>query len=258
MGARIDALTTGLAGVPELLEQVAGRAAANRVRTDLEHAYAAALTRTVLGDTRAPDGVVLPSLECGHVNPACRAAPIEALARPSEDRWWEEQPEYDDVQMLLVGAHTAQEALEEPLVILGQPGAGKSVLTRMLAARLADRGFLPVRVALRSVPADADVQTQVERAIREATGRSIDWPELVDSVAGDGLLPLILPHGGRRPCALPRRWHGPAAGALRRGAREYLARRVERGEHRIACRPGCRAVERRGRALVWGSRRSNR
>lgn len=62
LGARLDALTTGLAGIPALLDQVAGRAAANRVRADLEHAYEAALTRTVLGDTRAPDGVVLPSL----------------------------------------------------------------------------------------------------------------------------------------------------------------------------------------------------
>jgi hypothetical protein len=193
--ARLDALTTGLAGVPDLLDEVSGRAAANRARAELARAYQAALERSVLGETRAPDGVVLPSLERGYVNPACRVSRVQPRDLPSEDGWWADQPRYDDLQSVLVASLTAADAVDRPLVVLGQPGAGKSVLTRMLAARLSDRGFLPVRVELRNVPADADVQTQIEHAVRDTTGRTITWPEIADSARDDGLLPLVILDG---------------------------------------------------------------
>jgi len=188
-------LRTGLSGIAELLAEVSGRAAANRVRAELSSAYQAVLTRSVLGETHAPDSVVLPTMERGYVNPAARVATIDSECRPSEDGWWDGQQSYDDIQTMIVGALTAPSAVESPLVILGQPGAGKSVLTRMLSARLADRGFLPVRVELRNVPADADVQTQIEQAIRDTIGRTIEWPDLADSARADGLLPLILLDG---------------------------------------------------------------
>jgi predicted NACHT family NTPase len=80
-----------------------------------------------------------------------------------------------------------------PLLVLGQPGAGKSVLTRVLAARLPATDFLPVRVELRDVPADADLQDQIEYAVRAATGEALTWPDLVRS-AGDAL-PVVLLDG---------------------------------------------------------------
>ncbi|WP_159399715.1 hypothetical protein [Streptomyces alboflavus] len=47
---------------------------------------------------------------------------------------------------------------------------------RILAARLPAAGFLPVRVALRDVRADDEVQDQIEQAIREATGSGPPGP----------------------------------------------------------------------------------
>src|SRR5262249_35736135 len=61
---------------------------------------------------------------------------------------------------------------------------GKSVLTQVLAARLPARDFLTVRVALRDVPADADLQSQIEYAIRDATGESLSWPALARTAGG--------------------------------------------------------------------------
>jgi hypothetical protein len=78
-------------------------------------------------------------------------------------------------------------------MVLGQPGAGKSVLTKVLAARLPPRGFLPVRVALREVPAEAEVQDQIEYAIRAATGLRMDWPEVAR--AAGSAVPVVLLDG---------------------------------------------------------------
>ena len=75
--------------------------------------------------------------------------------------------------------------------MLGQPGSGKSVLTQVLAARLPPEQFLVVRVVLREVAADADLQTQIEHAIRSATGDNLAWPDLARS-AGDALPAVLL------------------------------------------------------------------
>ncbi|CAM5408823.1 hypothetical protein SALBM135S_01408 [Streptomyces alboniger] len=80
--------------------------------------------------------------------------------------------------------------MSAPLLVLGHPGAGKSVLIRILAARLPAAGFLPVRVALRDVRAEDEIQDQVEQAIRGATGERTTWPELMRS-AGTAL-PVLL------------------------------------------------------------------
>ncbi|MEU6410152.1 hypothetical protein [Microbispora sp. NPDC046933] len=77
--------------------------------------------------------------------------------------------------------------------MLGQPGAGKSVLTKILAGRLPDGDFLPVRVPLREVPADGTIQEQIEAAVREATGEHVGWPELTRSA--DGALPVVMLDG---------------------------------------------------------------
>ena len=76
----------------------------------------------------------------------------------------------DDACRFLAAYLTSPAALEAPLILLGQPGSGKSVLTRILAARLPTTDFLTIRVELRQVPAEADLQDQIEFAVRASTG----------------------------------------------------------------------------------------
>jgi hypothetical protein len=67
------------------------------------------------------------------------------------------------------------------------------VLTRVIAARLPARDYMAVRVELRNVPADTDLQSQIEHAIRDATGESLSWPALARSAGG--ALPVVLLDG---------------------------------------------------------------
>ena len=80
--------------------------------------------------------------------------------------------------------------MEAPLVILGHPGSGKSLLTKILAARLPPQDFLSVRVELRDVPADSDLQYQIESTFLKETGERVVWPEFAET-AGDVLLVII-------------------------------------------------------------------
>ena len=135
----------------------------------------------------------LPTLEEGYLDPDFRVSAVVGGELPSDEGWWPDIPVRADLTEYLAGALTSPEATAAPLVVLGQPGAGKSVLTKVLAARLPAAGFLPVRVVLREVAAEADIQDQIEHAIRAATGLRLDWPAV--ATAAPGATPVVLLDG---------------------------------------------------------------
>jgi hypothetical protein len=191
--ADIRSLRRSLAGLERLLAELSeGRAADDR-RAALARAHQAVLARPILDTGEVPEGLRFPSLEDGYVNPDYRVATVTSTDDVAEEHWWQSAPARHDLQGFLLGHLTSLAAAVAPLLVLGQPGSGKSSLTRVLAARLPPQDFLVVRVALREVPADADVQTQIEHGIRSATGEQLSWPEL--SRTARGALPVVLLDG---------------------------------------------------------------
>jgi hypothetical protein len=184
---------TGLAGLQEILESLVTDKSSLEWAGHLAAAYSAQLDRPVAetapGETLS--GLVVPSLREGYINPHIKLAEFTAEARPAEDNWWEDAIKCYDIQQFLGGYLTSPRATEAPLVVLGQPGSGKSLLTKVIAARLPPDQFLPIRVELRHIAADAPVQDQIESALREATTDQMQWPDLVRH-AGDTLPVVIL------------------------------------------------------------------
>ncbi|MEV4519808.1 AAA family ATPase [Micromonospora tulbaghiae] len=169
-----------------------GRAPDDR-RSSLNAAYTAALRRPIITSGDVPAGLTVPSLGEGYIPPLCRIAELDNSARPSDETWWEDKPVRDDLWQSLVVHLTSPGAPRSPLLILGQPGSGKSVLTRIVAAQLPAADFLVVRVVLRDVFTAGEIQDQIEQAIRKDTGERLDWPALARS-AGDAL-PVVLLDG---------------------------------------------------------------
>ncbi|WP_416903074.1 NACHT domain-containing protein [Micromonospora echinospora] len=186
-------LAAGLGDLHRILTELSTGRGPDEQRAALARAHAAKLDRPIVESTEAPDGLRVPLLGEAYVPPRCRVAALAPGARPSDERWWAEQEIRDDLADLLVGQLTAPVATRAPLLVLGQPGSGKSVLTRVLAAQLPAADFLVVRVPLREVSVEADIQDQLEQAIRYDTGERLDWPALVRS-AGDAL-PVVLLDG---------------------------------------------------------------
>ena len=189
--ARLRDVRTGLAALGEVLNAIAVGRAPDERRESLARAYAAALGRPVAETGEVPPGLCLPSLGEAFVPPSYRVAEVNGSTPLSNEDWWERQPVRDDLLALLTAQLTSSDMTISPALILGQPGSGKSVLARVLAARLPPNDFLPVLVPLRSVPAAYDVQEQIEQAIRADTGERIEWPALARS-AGDALPVIIL------------------------------------------------------------------
>ena len=70
------------------------------------------------------------------------------------------------------------DATRLPLLLLGHPGAGKSLLTEVFAARLPYSEYTVVRVPLRRVSADARIHRQIEEALEISTDQRIAWSDL--------------------------------------------------------------------------------
>ncbi len=191
--AEIRQVSMALAGVEKILTDISTGRVPDERRLDLARAYQAALHRPILTSGEIPEGLRIPLLAEAYVNPEFRTAQVQTTERLAEEQWWYEHPVRDDLEGFLLGHLTTPQATEAPLVVLGQPGSGKSVFTQVLAARLPPSEFLALRVVLREVPADADLQAQIEYAVRSATGESVLWADLARS-AGDAL-PVVMLDG---------------------------------------------------------------
>jgi NACHT conflict system protein/AAA domain-containing protein len=181
----------------KLLALAADGGTPGKVRADLGTRYRYEVSQPIADTaaTAADGGVTLPALRELYVSPSYRELPHSphVTGVTWSDSAWDMMAPYDDLSARLAEHLLSTEATRAPLVLFGQPGAGKSATTQMLAAALDPRDFLVVRVELRTVHADATVQQQIEEALTRLTGRSVSWPEMAD-IAG-GAQPVIMLDG---------------------------------------------------------------
>ncbi|MEV6302419.1 hypothetical protein AB0M02_23595 [Actinoplanes sp. NPDC051861] len=184
------AATRGLEALEATLLKATSHRDPQRHRQALTLTYRAELGKPILGGDAGE--LTMPALGTGYLDPLYRVKVATPGARPAEEDWWDTEVR-DDLADFLGAYLTTPQAADTPMLLLGQPGAGKSSLTRVLAARLPAADFLVVRVVLREVPAEAEIQDQVEQAVRAAIGETVAWPDLARDA--DGAMPVILLDG---------------------------------------------------------------
>jgi len=111
-------------------------------------------------------------------------------AEQLKDSFWENLPKRYDLESFLQAYFNHEESsTKAPLIILGQPGSGKSLLTSMVAARHIPLPFTPIRIELRHTNAEDPISAQIEGQIKRDTDRNFDWTTLRDhTVDGPALV----------------------------------------------------------------------
>ncbi|GAB2575641.1 NACHT domain-containing protein [Kribbella endophytica] len=126
-------------------------------------------------------GVRSPTVKAGFVEPAFKLAIADEGSRPADDSWWHALPSHESLVDYLAGYLADRSSTELPLLLLGHPGAGKSLLTEVLAAELPSDSFSVVRVPLRRVNTDDDLTVQITKELQRILQRpQADLSELRD------------------------------------------------------------------------------
>lgn len=114
--------------------------------------------------------------------------------RLEDEETWNDLPRRNDLGAFMLSYLSSPYSTESPLLILGHPGSGKSLLTTVLSSQLMSEHYTAICVRLREVNADAGVVSQIEEAIRRITNISVDpWAKL--SSAFKNSPPLVILDG---------------------------------------------------------------
>ncbi|WP_409464808.1 NACHT domain-containing protein [Amycolatopsis sp. GA6-003] len=151
----------------------------------------AVLSRKLLPVEELLDGLDAPRVSRAYIDPHFRIAEADMQTPINSEDFWQAQDVRREVSKFLLGYLSTPFALLNPLVILGHPGAGKSLLTQVQAAKLPSPDFVAVCVPLRDVPADIEIHEQIEYAIRLATHESVSWAEFARA-AGESVVVIFL------------------------------------------------------------------
>lgn len=86
---------------------------------------------------------------------------------------WKNLPIQHDLDKFFLKYLYSPDSIEYPLLILGHPGSGKSLLTKVLAAQLMSSSYTVIRIPLREVNAEAGIDILVEDQIKKLTNRPL-------------------------------------------------------------------------------------
>ncbi|MCC8245838.1 NACHT domain-containing protein [Saccharothrix luteola] len=163
-------------------------------RGKLEKAALATLSKPLLrtNPDNQPVNARFPSVERGFVAPRYRVTVHDGKAVPSSEEWWASHTAVEeDIDAFLAAHLSSPTSTDRPLLVLGHPGAGKSLLMEVLAARLPASGYTVVTVPLRKVDADDGVRGQIETALSDVLAEQVDWGRLADE-CGDSIRVVLL------------------------------------------------------------------
>jgi hypothetical protein len=107
---------------------------------------------------------------------------------------WQQRPVEEDIGAYLLRYLESPYSIEAPLLILGQPGSGKSMLTEVIAGSLAYPPYTAIRVRLRDFDLGKSLMTQLEDQIyADGGGLRVDWGDFAKAL--DGTPPLVILDG---------------------------------------------------------------
>lgn len=150
---------------------------------ELENLYIHAIEEPIIKDTFNEDGkphLIYPRKSEIFVPQAFKVIRYTGKEQLENEITWKSILTRNDLGAFLLSYLSSPYSSTAPLIILGHPGSGKSLLTSILAARLISPPLTPIRVELRNINAENEIVVQIEEQIYKNTSRQANWADLSD------------------------------------------------------------------------------
>lgn len=126
--------------------------------------YKSGIEKPVIQDD---DELQYPSIEEAFIPQSYKVLVYSGNEELGKRKTWADRVEHKDMAKLWGGYFMSPESTDNLLLILGEPGGGKSLLTRILCARMIDKNHVFVRIPLRDVDVDKGIETIVCEQIKK-------------------------------------------------------------------------------------------
>ena len=146
---------------------------------DLRKKYVASIEEPIIDDKEIKSDTEMMSLKFPKIVDAFIPQSYKCLSYQRKDikledgSVWNQIPVQHDLDKFFIRYLYSPDSIDYPLVILGQPGSGKSLLTKVLSAQLMSKSYTVIRIPLREVNAEDGIDVLVEDQIKKVTNRSL-------------------------------------------------------------------------------------
>jgi hypothetical protein len=180
LAEQVDGVRRAIAALRAPLGGPASGDPLDAVAADLHTRYLGRVGEPVIEDLFQPadNGPKLgyPTMDESYVPQGYRLASYDDSALHLEQAdAWADRPVGEDLGQFVVRYLESAYSTQQPLLILGHPGSGKSLLTKLLAARLAYPSYTTVRVELRDTDPKMRIPQQIETQIYHDIDEKVTW-----------------------------------------------------------------------------------
>lgn len=177
-----DEIDIGLKNLNSLVNSIAtnySEIQAQDIVTELKNKYIASINEPIIDDKEITSDAEINKLQYPKIVDAFIPQSYKCISytqkgtKLENTTLWRHVPIQHDLDKFFVKYLYSPDSINYPLIILGQPGSGKSLLTKILSAQLMCESYTVIRIPLREVNADDGIDILVEDQIKKITNRPL-------------------------------------------------------------------------------------
>ena len=177
-----DKIDVGLNNLNNIINSIAinyNIIQAQSIIDDLKRKYVAIIEEPIINDREIkPDNETIrirfPKIVDAFIPQSYKCLSYHQKETKLEDATvWDNLPVQHDLDRFFIEYLYSTDGIDYPLIILGQPGSGKSLLTKVLSAQLMSNSYTVIRIPLREVNAEDGIDVLVEDEIKKLTNRPL-------------------------------------------------------------------------------------
>lgn len=141
---------------------------------DLQKKYKAMIEQPIIDDKEISSDeekirLTFPKIKDAFIPQSYKCLSYQSQTKLEDEKTWKEVETRDDLNYFFIRYLCSPDSIDTPLIILGHPGSGKSLLTKVLSAQLMSDTYTAIRIPLREVNADSTIDLLVEDQIKKVT-----------------------------------------------------------------------------------------
>lgn len=146
------------------------------------------LVKTAEMNVEASDGVVFPAKKDIFIPQSFKALRYDKRVSLEAEKTWDTVPERDEIGVFIAETLRHSTTGKLPLLILGVPGAGKTLLCHMLAAQILSHEYHVLIIRLRDTVADDTITQQINEQIERDFANHCTWDDIADHAVSKPVL----------------------------------------------------------------------